>query len=108
MTPPETNPNAQNAVGYKTVRIEDQDIFYREAGPSSAPVILLLHGLPTSSKMYHNLIPRLVTAVGFPLTFSPRYAKNLRMRSAISSPCVSNAKCPVSNMCISRFLRSLL
>jgi hypothetical protein len=59
MTPPETNPNAQNAVGYKTVRIEDQDIFYREAGPSSAPVILLLHGLPTSSKMYRNLIPRL-------------------------------------------------
>ncbi len=48
-----------SVTSYKTVPIEDQDIFYREAGPSSAPVILLLHGLPTSSNMYHNLIPRL-------------------------------------------------
>jgi hypothetical protein len=32
MTTPEPNPNAQNAVRYKTVRVEDQDIFYREGG----------------------------------------------------------------------------
>jgi pimeloyl-ACP methyl ester carboxylesterase len=35
------------------------DIFYREAGAESAPVILLLHGFPTSSNMFRNLIPRL-------------------------------------------------
>jgi pimeloyl-ACP methyl ester carboxylesterase len=34
-------------------------IFYREAGPAHAPVILLLHGFPTSSHMYRELIPRL-------------------------------------------------
>jgi pimeloyl-ACP methyl ester carboxylesterase len=35
------------------------DIFYRDAGPQNAPVILLLHGFPTSSNMFRNLIPRL-------------------------------------------------
>lgn len=46
-------------VYYKTVSVSDQDIFYREAGPRTAPVILLLHGFPTSSNMFRNLIPRL-------------------------------------------------
>ena len=36
---------------YKTVKVEGLDIFYREAGPIDAPVILLLHGFPTSSHM---------------------------------------------------------
>ena len=35
------------------------DIFYREAGPAGAPVVLLLHGFPTSSHMFRNLIPAL-------------------------------------------------
>jgi pimeloyl-ACP methyl ester carboxylesterase len=35
------------------------DIFYREAGPAAAPVVLLLHGFPTSSRMFRNLIPML-------------------------------------------------
>src|SRR5271163_312092 len=47
------------AVHYNTARINDLDIFYREAGPQNAPVILLLHGFPTSSNMFRNLIPRL-------------------------------------------------
>src|ERR1700678_3183540 len=34
-------------------------VFYREAGPVDAPVILLLHGFPTSSFQYRDLIPRL-------------------------------------------------
>jgi pimeloyl-ACP methyl ester carboxylesterase len=44
---------------HKTVQVEDVDIFYREAGPKDAPVIVLLHGFPTSSHMYRNLIPDL-------------------------------------------------
>ncbi len=44
---------------YKTVRVGDLDIFYREAGPKNAPAILLLHGFPTSSQMFRNLIPAL-------------------------------------------------
>ncbi|TVY04171.1 alpha/beta fold hydrolase [Cohnella terricola] len=41
---------------YATATIEGLDIFYREAGPKNAPTILLLHGFPTSSHMYRNLI----------------------------------------------------
>jgi pimeloyl-ACP methyl ester carboxylesterase len=46
-------------VRYRTTKIDGLDIFYREAGPKDAPVILLLHGFPTSSHMFRNLIPRL-------------------------------------------------
>lgn len=46
-------------VRYNTVSIQGIDIFYREAGEKTAPVLLLLHGFPTSSNMFRNLIPRL-------------------------------------------------
>lgn len=41
---------------HKTVTVNHQDIFYREAGAPEAPTILLLHGFPTSSHMYRDLI----------------------------------------------------
>ncbi|MEO8604709.1 MAG: alpha/beta hydrolase, partial [bacterium] len=44
---------------YKTVKVGDLDIFYREAGPKDAPTLLLLHGFPTSSQMFRTLIPLL-------------------------------------------------
>lgn len=44
---------------YRTVKIDTLDIFYREAGPKDAPVILLLHGFPSSSHMFRDLIPLL-------------------------------------------------
>ncbi len=47
------------AVHHRTVKIDGLDLFYREAGPKDAPVILLLHGFPTSSQMFRNLIPAL-------------------------------------------------
>jgi pimeloyl-ACP methyl ester carboxylesterase len=46
-------------VQYKTVAIDGVDVFYREAGPKDAPAVLLLHGFPTSSFMFRNLIPKL-------------------------------------------------
>ena len=46
-------------VTYKTVTIDGLDIFYREAGNPKNPTILLLHGFPTSSHMFRNLIPAL-------------------------------------------------
>jgi len=49
----------KNSILYRTVKIEGLDIFYREAGPRDAPTILLLHGFPTSSHMFRNLIARL-------------------------------------------------
>ncbi len=59
MTAVATKTRTEYPVHYKTVRVNNQDIFYREAGPQGAPVILLLHGFPTSSNMFRNLIPRL-------------------------------------------------
>ena len=46
-------------IHYRTTKIDGLDIFYREAGPADAPVVLLLHGFPTSSHMFRNLIPLL-------------------------------------------------
>ncbi len=59
MTAAETQTRTEYPVYYKTVSVDGQDIFYREAGPETAPVILLLHGFPTSSNMFRNLMPRL-------------------------------------------------
>jgi pimeloyl-ACP methyl ester carboxylesterase len=55
---PEASANAPS-VRYHTVTIDGVDVFYREAGRKDAPAILLLHGFPTSSHMYRNLIPAL-------------------------------------------------
>jgi pimeloyl-ACP methyl ester carboxylesterase len=38
-----------NPVSYRSVPVDGLSIFYREAGPKDAPVLLLLHGLPSSS-----------------------------------------------------------
>ncbi|MFI4898414.1 MAG: alpha/beta fold hydrolase [Phycisphaerales bacterium JB059] len=46
-------------VSYRTVEIQGMDIFYREAGPEDAPVLLLLHGFPSSGHQYRELIDRL-------------------------------------------------
>jgi pimeloyl-ACP methyl ester carboxylesterase len=52
-------PAASTAVSYHTVSIDGVKVFYREAGPKNAPTLLLLHGFPTSSQMFRNLIPQL-------------------------------------------------
>lgn len=44
---------------HRTTSIDGVEIFFREAGPTDAPVVLLLHGFPTSSHMFRNLIPAL-------------------------------------------------
>lgn len=44
---------------HKTISVNGLEIFYRETGPKDAPVILLLHGFPTSSHMFRNLMPAL-------------------------------------------------
>jgi pimeloyl-ACP methyl ester carboxylesterase len=48
--------SAGTPASYHTARVDDLDIFYREAGPANGPVILLLHGLPSSSRMYQPLL----------------------------------------------------
>ena len=44
---------------YRTARVDGHKVFYREAGDPAAPTIVLLHGLPTSSQMFRELIPAL-------------------------------------------------
>src|SRR5687767_10855442 len=45
-----------NTTNYKTIKVDGLDIFYREAGDRKNPVLLLLHGFPSSSYMYRDLI----------------------------------------------------
>jgi pimeloyl-ACP methyl ester carboxylesterase len=49
----------EKQVSYHTVMVEGVSIFYREVGPKGAPTILLLHGLPSSSRMFQSLLTRL-------------------------------------------------
>jgi pimeloyl-ACP methyl ester carboxylesterase len=49
-------------VSFDTVEADGVRVFYREAGPADAPVLLLLHGYPTSSHMFRELIPRMATS----------------------------------------------
>jgi pimeloyl-ACP methyl ester carboxylesterase len=46
-------------VSYKSQKVGDVDVFYREAGAKNAPTLLLLHGFPTSSHMFRELMPLL-------------------------------------------------
>ena len=46
-------------IAYRTIQIDGLSIFYREAGPTDGPMILLLHGLPSSSRMFEPLFARL-------------------------------------------------
>lgn len=50
---------AFSKIALKRVQADGVDMFYREAGPADAPVLLLLHGFPSSSHMFRELIPRL-------------------------------------------------
>jgi pimeloyl-ACP methyl ester carboxylesterase len=51
--------NQESAVAHRTIDIDGVRVFYREAGPHGAPVLLLPHGYPCSSYQFRNLMPRL-------------------------------------------------
>ena len=46
-------------VHHRTVDVNGQRVFFREAGPSGAPAVVLLHGFPTSTRMFRSLMPAL-------------------------------------------------
>lgn len=50
---------AERPVAYRWAEVQGLRLFYREAGPSDAPAIVLLHGYPSSSRMYEPLLPLL-------------------------------------------------
>ena len=57
---------------YRTVQIDGLSIFYREAGPKDVPTLLLLHGLPSSSRRLGNALPGLESNLDQGATMSPR------------------------------------
>jgi pimeloyl-ACP methyl ester carboxylesterase len=52
-------PPMAHSIFYRTVKIDELSIFYREAGAKDAPTVLFLHGLPSSSRMFQPLLTRL-------------------------------------------------
>src|SRR5262249_28485097 len=52
-------PGKMTKIAYRRIAVDSIEIFYREAGRSNAPAILLLHGFPSASHMFRDLIPRL-------------------------------------------------
>ncbi|WP_217554241.1 alpha/beta fold hydrolase [Streptomyces sp. GbtcB6] len=49
----------EHAVHHRTATVDGLEVFYREAGDPKAPVVVLLHGFPTSSHMFRGLVPAL-------------------------------------------------
>lgn len=51
--------SSRRSISYHTIDVGGLEIFYREAGPADAPAVLLLHGFPSSSRMWEPLLPLL-------------------------------------------------
>jgi pimeloyl-ACP methyl ester carboxylesterase len=73
------------SVFYRTLNVEGLEIFYREAGPRDAPTVLLLHGFPSSSHMFRNLIPMLAGEYHVIAPDFPGYGESSARRSTIST-----------------------
>src|ERR1700733_10675243 len=63
VTMPQSSPleSTSATTTYRRISVDGLNIFYREAGVSSAPTIVLLHGFPSSSREFDPLIPLLAT-----------------------------------------------
>ena len=66
--------NRTGPVHYRTAAVGGVNVFYRAAGPDSGPAVLLLHGVPSSSRRFRDLIPGSPGAT----TSSPRGRPGLR------------------------------
>jgi pimeloyl-ACP methyl ester carboxylesterase len=68
--------SVSDTVSYHTAKIDGLNIFYREAGPKDAPTLLLLHGFPTSSQMFRDLIPLLADSYHIVAPDYPGYGQS--------------------------------
>ncbi|MET3313860.1 poly(3-hydroxybutyrate) depolymerase [Bradyrhizobium japonicum] len=90
-------------VHHRTTTVDGIRIFYREAGPKDAPAVLLLHGFPTSSHMFRNLIPALADRYhviapdypGYGQSDMPPRARRSSTRSTVSVS--SSTACSISS-----------
>ena len=74
----------KNPVFYRTIEIDGFSIFYRESGSERAPTLLLLHGLPSSSRMYECRIDTISSRRIIPASFSFRLSIASAKRSEAS------------------------
>ena len=65
-------------IHYRTADVDGFNIFYREAGSSDAPKLLLLHGFPSSGHMFRDLIPLIHVASILPASAHEQQAKTKR------------------------------
>jgi pimeloyl-ACP methyl ester carboxylesterase len=56
-----TRVSCSSSITYQRLNVNGVEVFYREAGPRNAPTVVLLHGFPSSSRMFDSLIPLLAT-----------------------------------------------
>ena len=76
---------------HRTTEVDGVNIFYREAGPAQAPVVLLLHGFPTSSHMFRNLIPALADRYHVIAPDYPGYGQSCRIAPSLPTPSTASA-----------------
>src|SRR6201995_619573 len=95
---------AMTTVHHRYASVEGHRLFYREAGPADAPVFVLLHGFPTSSYMFRNLIPILAERyhviapdhLGFGLSDAPhprRVRLHVRGPVGVDDPPARSTRC---------------
>ena len=86
------------ATHYRTAMIDGVSIFNREADPKDAPVVLLLHGFPSSARMFRNLIPQLADAYHVIAPDYPAFGHSDTLTEH-SSPTVSTTSPRSSTIC---------
>ena len=98
-------------VHYRTVKVDGVDIFYREAGPDGAPTVLLLHGFPTSSHMFRNLIPGLADrfhVIAPDIPASARAPRRITRLSPTHSAIISTCRRPADELGIKDYVIYLM
>ena len=70
--PRRTDPSGSSSstLTYHRAEVKGVGVFYREAGPKDAPTVVLLHGFPSSSRMFDSLIPLLAPEIAIPIVAS--------------------------------------
>ena len=82
-------PGNSAEIAYRSVNVDGMRVFFREAGDPKSPTVLLLHGVPTSSRMYDGLMRRLGDRYHLVAPDYPGFGQSdapVRMRLAIARP----------------------